>query len=228
MWSVLYRLDLLLTKLRCLPLTKRIRLPKLKIIKRHLQRMQKFRTSSQDRLLEIIFLCFFVLFCFLLFRPAPSAYGSSQARSWIRATAAGLCHSHSNTGSEPHLWPTPQLMAMPGLWPTEQGQRSNLQPHGCLSDSFPLSHSENSPEVFFSFLLFFINLPHSVNSETTMCCLFFTFYLFGFGFFFFFFFRPCGSSPDQGSNPCCSDNPGSLTCYATKELPIFYFKKKKS
>ena len=28
----------------------------------------------------------------------------------IGATAAGLHHSHSNMGSEPHLQPTPQLM----------------------------------------------------------------------------------------------------------------------
>ena len=44
------------------------------------------------------------------------AYGSSQARDQIRATAAGLhlchSHSHSNAGSEPGLQPTPQLMAM--------------------------------------------------------------------------------------------------------------------
>ena len=34
------------------------------------------------------------------------AYGSSWAGSWIRAASAGLHHSHSNTGSGPHLWPT--------------------------------------------------------------------------------------------------------------------------
>ena len=44
---------------------------------------------------------------FCLFRATPMAYGSSQARGWIGATAASLCHS--NTGSEPCLWPTPQL-----------------------------------------------------------------------------------------------------------------------
>ena len=38
-----------------------------------------------------------------IFRAAPAAYGSSQARSRIRTTAAGLHHSHSNTGSELHL-----------------------------------------------------------------------------------------------------------------------------
>ena len=45
---------------------------------------------------------FFVCFCF--FRAAPAAYGSSQARDRMKATAASLHHGHSNTGSEPHLW----------------------------------------------------------------------------------------------------------------------------
>ena len=42
-------------------------------------------------------------------KAAPVAYGSSQAQGQIRATAAGLHHSHSNIGSEPHLQPTPTL-----------------------------------------------------------------------------------------------------------------------
>ena len=33
-------------------------------------------------------------------RAAPAAHGGPQARGPIRATAAGLCHSHSNAGSE--------------------------------------------------------------------------------------------------------------------------------
>ena len=37
----------------------------------------------------------------LLFRAAPKAYGGSQARGSIGATAATLHHSHSNTGSAP-------------------------------------------------------------------------------------------------------------------------------
>ena len=56
-------------------------------------------------------------FAFLLFRASPMAYRCSQARSLIRATATGLCHSHShshsNTRSEPHLKSTPELTAMP-------------------------------------------------------------------------------------------------------------------
>ena len=40
-------------------------------------------------------------FFFLLFWATPIAYGGSQARGQIRATAAGLCHS--DTRSVPHL-----------------------------------------------------------------------------------------------------------------------------
>ena len=50
-----------------------------------------------------------LFFCF--FRAAPKAYGSSQERGQIGVVAAGLRHSHSNSGSETHLRPTPQLTA---------------------------------------------------------------------------------------------------------------------
>ena len=46
---------------------------------------------------------FFFFFFFPFFRATPTAYGSSQARGQLGATAAGLHHSHSNTGSELHL-----------------------------------------------------------------------------------------------------------------------------
>ena len=39
--------------------------------------------------------------------PHLSAYGGSQPRGQIGTTAASLCHSHSNMGSEQHLQPTP-------------------------------------------------------------------------------------------------------------------------
>ena len=74
------------------------------------------------------FFCFFVCVCFFfflvfcLFKTAPVAYGGSHARGPIGAVAAGLHHSHSSTASEPHLRPTPQLMATPDPQPTEQGQ----------------------------------------------------------------------------------------------------------
>ena len=52
---------------------------------------------------------FFVFVFFLIFRPAPAAYGGSQARGLVGATAA----SHSNARSKPCLRPTLQLMATP-------------------------------------------------------------------------------------------------------------------
>ena len=50
---------------------------------------------------QYFFLFFF--FFFGLFRAASMAYGSSQARGGIGATAANLRHSHSNAISEPCL-----------------------------------------------------------------------------------------------------------------------------
>ena len=56
---------------------------------------------------------FFFLSFFAFSRASPVAYGGSQARGRIRAVAAGLHQSHSNSGSELHLQPTPQLKATP-------------------------------------------------------------------------------------------------------------------
>ena len=53
-----------------------------------------------------------VLFSFYLFRAAPVAYGSSQARGPSWAAAAGVCHSHSHVKPKLHLQPTPQLTTM--------------------------------------------------------------------------------------------------------------------
>ena len=50
---------------------------------------------------------------FFLFRAALAVYGGFQASGQIGATAVGLHHSHSNARSEPHLQPTPQIIAMP-------------------------------------------------------------------------------------------------------------------
>ena len=54
-----------------------------------------------------------LLFVFFFFKATPEAYGSSWAKGQIRAGAAGLYHSHSNTRSEPHLQPTLPLAATP-------------------------------------------------------------------------------------------------------------------
>ena len=45
----------------------------------------------------------------------PAHYGSSQARGWIRAAAAGLHHSHSKARPEPRLQPMLELVATPDL-----------------------------------------------------------------------------------------------------------------
>ena len=63
----------------------------------------------------IVCLSFFLFFFFCLYafsRVTPAAYGGSQARGLVGAVAAGLRQSHSSTGFELCLRPTPQLMAM--------------------------------------------------------------------------------------------------------------------
>ena len=64
----------------------------------------------------ILILTLFILFIsfhfILLLRVAPVAYGGSQARSLIGATAASPRHSHSNARSKPSLQPTPELTAI--------------------------------------------------------------------------------------------------------------------
>ena len=62
---------------------------------------------------RIIFIFYLLIFFFCLFGAIPAAHGGSQARGRIRATAAGLHHSHRNTRSKLRLRPTPQLTAMP-------------------------------------------------------------------------------------------------------------------
>ena len=52
-------------------------------------------------------LSFFFFCLFAISWAAPVAYGGSQVRGLIRAVAPGLSQSHSNSGSEPCLRPTP-------------------------------------------------------------------------------------------------------------------------
>ena len=89
--------------------------------------------TDLDDLSEMLSTRNFVAFFFsFVFRATPMAYGGSPARPGISTTAsaAGLHHCHSKAGSEPHLRPTPQLMATLDLQPTECGQGSNPHPHG--------------------------------------------------------------------------------------------------
>ena len=96
---------------------------------------------------------FFFFFCFL--GAAPVAYGGFQARGQIRATAVGLHHSHSNVGSKPRLWPTPQFTAMPDPQATERGQGlSNLMVTSQIR--FPPHHNGSSFScIFNTFLMLF-------------------------------------------------------------------------
>ena len=89
-----------------------------------------YKTLSKQKYLFFLFFVCFVFVFFAISWAAPVAYGGSQARGQIGAVAASLHQSHSNTRSEPHLQPTPQLTETPDPLPTEQGQGPNLQPHG--------------------------------------------------------------------------------------------------
>ena len=80
-----------------------------------------FPLISSDCRLRISFHIFF--FFLFLFRATLVAHGSPQeAKGPIGATATGLCHSHSNAESEPHLWPIPQLPAMLDPYPLSEAR----------------------------------------------------------------------------------------------------------
>ena len=95
--------------------------------------MKLRKAMSDDKIASIRLITFFCLFVCLLFRAAPTACGGFRARGLIRAAAAGLHHSHSNTRSKLSLQPTPQFMTTPDPRPTERGQGLNPKPHGIHS-----------------------------------------------------------------------------------------------
>ena len=65
------------------------------------------------------------LFFSFLFRAKPTAYGGSQGRGQIRAVASNLQDNNSNAGSELHLQPTQQFMAMPDPNPLSKAKDRN-------------------------------------------------------------------------------------------------------
>ena len=76
-----------------------------------------YKQIDRNYPMVVVLLVFgFFGFCFCLFRAASEAYGGSQARGLIGATAAGLHHSHSrsNVRSDLCLRLTAQLMAVTG------------------------------------------------------------------------------------------------------------------
>ena len=90
---------------------------------------------------------FFTFFC--VFRPAPVPCGSFRARDRIAAAAVGLCHSHGNARSKPHLWPMQQLSAMPD---PEWDQGSNPYPHRHYVGFLTHWATTGTPTFFFFFL----------------------------------------------------------------------------
>ena len=81
----------------------------------------------------------------------PVAYDNSQARGWIGAAAAGLCHSH-NTRSKPHLQPT------------EWGQGSNPHSRGDSVGFLTRWATVGTPSFTFLISLPFNTLNESVGN----------------------------------------------------------------
>ena len=87
-----------------------------------------YRSSTEAK--DFHWLFFFFFFFFLL-----GLHQCHMEVPWLgsnAATAAWLCHSHSNAGSELHLWPTYTTACdnSGSLIPAEWGQGLNLHPHG--------------------------------------------------------------------------------------------------
>ena len=69
-----------------------------------------FKSHIQEKEYLLLFFLVFLSFVVVVVAiswAAPAAYGGSQARGLIGAVATGLRQSHSNSGSEPRLQPTP-------------------------------------------------------------------------------------------------------------------------
>ena len=101
--------------------------------------------------------CCFV--CFLLFRPVPMAYGSSQDRDPIKTAASGLCHNHNNARSKLCLWPTTELVQ--SLNPLSEARG---QTHILMDASWAPYHwaMMRSPDTW---LLIFEVLPYCFPQE---------------------------------------------------------------
>ena len=111
-----------------------------------------------------------LLLWFFPFRAAPAAYGSYRAGGRTRATAAGLCHSHSNARSKPWLWPTPQLMATPDPDPLSEARdrtyilmdTSQIR-FGCTTMGTSNLHLNLNDTSKYSFVFCFLISCHSFN-----------------------------------------------------------------
>ena len=66
---------------------------------------------NREPMLKTLFVFSVCLFVFVFLGPHPGHAEVPRLGGGIGATAAGLCHSHSNAGSELCLPPIPQLTA---------------------------------------------------------------------------------------------------------------------
>ena len=112
----------------------------------------------------------FVLFLFLLFRDMPTAYGGSQARGWIGATVASLCHSHShsNAGSNATYTTACSNTRFVTLW-VRPGIKRTISWYlvGFLS-AVPWQELQ---------MLFLDTIPHLTFSRSLECIIHFWFFL---------------------------------------------------
>ena len=111
--------------------------------------------------LETVSFWFSVVFFFFSFMAPPTAYGHSQSRDRIKAVAASLHHSHSNTRSEL----TPDLHhSLKEHW--IPNSLSETRDRTCiLTDTSqvlnPLSHSGNSQRFYLALLILY---PYFLSS----------------------------------------------------------------
>ena len=82
-------------------------------------------SSPFQRLTAFFYLFFFLRGCLFVF-VGPHLRHMEVPRLGVQSQVAGLHHSHSNVGSEPHLPPTPQLTAM--LHSPTCGARPGIKP----------------------------------------------------------------------------------------------------
>ena len=146
---------------------------------------------------------------FWLFGTTFAAYGSSQARSWIRGAAAGLCHSHNSERSEPCPWP----MACGG----SQARGHSSQQHWVLNPWARPGIEPTSAWIPVRFVICW------ATAGTPWALFFILFCFFGLAYGTWKFLGQ-KSNPHHSSNPGgYSDSAGSLTCYATRELWSYYY-----
>ena len=130
----------------------------------------EFRGKKKSWVIIIFASFFLIYFCVCLFKAAPVAYGSSQARGWIRATAASLYHS-------PKMDPS-GIRAMSVTYNTAHGNARSLthwakpgmepESSGILVSFFTTEPWRELPSFWFLCLIPFSCLTELANASNTM------------------------------------------------------------